>query len=132
MTATMAVSRWTAPAICSASGGRGACGATSGRRCCRWHGARSLPYRGGRRAGNKALCRMRKGFYPRGAASLLLRSLQGRGQPPQEPGTHEEKTAEKQGSPLRLGPVNPLYFQGFAGLFHGASYLSVSGPCFAG
>ena len=75
---------------------------------------------------------MRKCLYPRGAASLLLRSLQGRGQPPQEPGAHEKKAAEKQGPPLRLGPENPLYLQGLAGLFCRPSYLSASGFCFAG
>ena len=49
MTANTAVSRWTAPAICSASGGRGACAATSGRRCCLWPRCWKPPSRGRRR-----------------------------------------------------------------------------------
>ena len=108
MTANTAVSRWTAPAICSASGGRGACAATSGRRYCLWpRCAGNLPYGGGGGAGNKALRRMREGLYSRGAASLLFRSLQGRGQPPPEPGAYAEKTGEKHGAVLRLGLVKP-------------------------
>ena len=59
------------------------------------------------RAGNKALRRMREGLYSRGAASLLFRSLQGRGQPPPEPGAYAEKTGEKHGAVLRLGLVKP-------------------------
>ena len=80
-------------------------------------GAGKLPYRGGGGAGNKAMCRMREALYSRRAASLLLRSLQDRGQPPQEPGAYAEKAREKQGAVLRLGPVKPLYFRAFCTQF---------------
>ena len=80
-------------------------------------GAGNLPYGEGGGAGNKALRRMQEGLYSRGAASLLFRSLQGRGQPPPEPGAYAEKAGEKQGAALRLGPVKPLCFRAFFARF---------------
>ena len=51
-----------------------------------------------------------KAFLP---ASLLLRSLQGRGEPPEKPGAHEENAGEKAGRLLRFACREGLIFRAF-------------------
>ena len=58
-----------------------------------------------------------RAFIPEGRQAYCSGSLQGRGQPPPEPGAYAEKAAEKQGAALRLGPVKPLCFRAFFARF---------------
>ena len=60
---------------------------------------------------------------PRGASSLLLRRLQGRREPTEKPGTHEENAGEKAGRLLRFAASKGLTFRAFLRVFPGREYL---------
>jgi hypothetical protein len=62
---------------------------------------------------------LRKGIFARGASSLLLRRLQGRREPPEKPGTHEENAGEKAGRLLRFAASKGLTFRAFLRVFPG-------------
>ena len=62
---------------------------------------------------------LRKGIFARGASSLLLRRLQGRREPPEKPGTHEENAGEKAGRLLRFAASKSLTFRAFLRVFPG-------------
>ena len=66
---------------------------------------------------------LREGIFARGASSLLLRRLQGRREPPEKPGTHEENAGEKAGRLLRFAASKGLTFRAFLRVFPGWEYL---------
>ena len=74
-------------------------------------------------AGVAGLCGLRKGIFARGASSLLLRRLQGRREPTEKPGTHEENAGEKAGRLLRFAASKGLTFRAFLRVFPGWEYL---------
>ena len=65
----------------------------------------------------------RKGIFARGASSLLLRRLQGRREPPEKPGTHEEDAGEKTGRLLRFSASKGLTVRAGLRVFPGGEYL---------
>ena len=73
--------------------------------------------------GAAGLCGLRKGVFARGASSLLFRRLQGRREPPEKPGTHEENAGEKAGRRLRFAASKGLTFRAFLRVFPGWEYL---------
>ena len=73
--------------------------------------------------GAAGLCGLRKGVFARGASSLLFRRLQGRREPPEKPGTHEENAGEKAGRLLRFAASKGLTFRAFLRVFPGWEYL---------
>ena len=73
--------------------------------------------------GAAGLCGLRKGIFARGASSLLLRRLQGRREPTEKPGTHEENAGEKAGRLLRFAASKGLTFRAFLRVFPGWEYL---------
>lgn len=56
---------------------------------------------------------LRQALFANGAASLLLRSLQGRGEPQKEPGTYAENEKENGGPLLRFALRESLILQDF-------------------
>ena len=56
---------------------------------------------------------LRQALFANGAASLLLRSLQGRGEPQKEPGTYAQNEEENGGLLLRFALWENLILQDF-------------------
>jgi len=76
------------------------------------HGLWQAPFAGG---GGRPLGQQDFGrpFLAEGAASLLLRSLQGRGEPQKEPGTYAQNEEENGGLLLRFALWENLILQDF-------------------
>ena len=94
-------------------------------------GASNITDRGRRFPGASGLYGMREVISARGAASLLFRRLQGRGEPPEKPGTHEENEGEKAGRRLRFAAPKGLIFGAFLRVFPGREYCNPSRPGFS-
>ena len=54
-----------------------------------------------------------RAFLPKGRQAYCSESLQGRREPPEKPGTHEENAGEKAGRPLRFACREGLIFRAF-------------------
>ena len=113
----------TVPVICCTSAGQGRTAVTSVRLSCPLTGASSGADNGRHLPGAAGLCGLRKGISARGASSLLLRRLQGRREPTEKPGTHEENAGEKAGRLLRFAASKGLTFRAFLRVFPGWEYL---------
>ena len=68
-----------------------------------------------------------RAFLPEGRQALFRR-LQGRREPPEKPGTHEENAGEKAGRRLRFAAPKGLIFRAFLRVFPGREYCNPSRP----
>ena len=72
--------------------------------------------------GAAGLCGLRKGILPEGRQATAP-TLQGRREPTEKPGTHEENAGEKAGRLLRFAASKGLTFRAFLRVFPGWEYL---------